>query len=157
LGEGGFGVVRRAKHTKTHDSFAVKIVDRTALVDGGEQALQDEIAALKILRGGPHIIRLFDVFKENQFTYLVMEEMVGGELLQRIVDKVVYTERDARSVCKILFSAMDYCHKKRIAHRDLKPENLLLSVRVHLWSAIVNERLNSHASRSVCLLWIGQE
>jgi serine/threonine protein kinase len=113
-------------HRKTEDSAAVKVVDRTKLDERGEQALQDEIAALKVLRGAPHIVRLFDVFKEKRFTYLVMEEMAGGELLQRIAEKEVYTEREARSVCRILFSAVDYCHKMKIAHRDLKPDNLLL-------------------------------
>lgn len=95
-------------------------------MEGGERALQHEIISLKVLRGAPHIVRLFDVFKEKRFTYLVMEEMAGGQLLRRIAEKEVYTEREARSVCKILFSAVDYCHKMKIAHRDLKPDNLLL-------------------------------
>ena len=59
---------------------------------------------------------------------MVMEEMRGGDLLSRIVDKEVYTEREARGVCKILFEAILYCHQKRVAHRDIKPENLLLVV-----------------------------
>lgn len=131
LGEGGFGVVKRADHKKTRDSRAVKIVDTIKLEEHGKEALKDEISALKLLRGGPHIVRLFDVFEEKRYTYIIMEEMKGGELLRRIVDKEVYTEREARAVCKILFSAVDYCHKKKIAHRDLKPENLLLQVREH--------------------------
>ena len=57
---------------------------------------------------------------------MVMAEMRGGDLLSRIVDKEVYTEREARGVCKILFEAVLYCHQKRVAHRDIKPENLLL-------------------------------
>jgi len=89
-------------------------------------ALEDEIAALKLLCGGPHIVRLHDVFKGNQCVHMVMEEMKGGELLQRVVEKEVYTEREARQTCKVLFDAIDYCHKKRIAHRDIKPENILL-------------------------------
>lgn len=113
-------------HRKTEDSVAVKVVDRTKLVEGGEQALQDEITSLKVLRGAPHIVRLFDVFEEKRFTYIVMEMMAGGQLLRKIAEKEVYTEREARSVCKILFSAVDYCHKMKIAHRDLKPDNLLL-------------------------------
>ena len=74
-------------------------------------------------------MRLHDVFEEVEVTYMIMEEMRGGELLQRIVEKEVYTEREARQTVKILFDALDYCHKKKIAHRDIKPENLLLEVR----------------------------
>lgn len=129
MGEGGFGVVKRAKHKSSRESRAVKIINNFKLEDHGKEALKDEISTLKLLRGGPHIVRLLDVFEEQKYTYIIMEEMKGGELLRRIVDKEVYTEREARAVCRILFSAVDYCHKKKIAHRDLKPENLLLQVR----------------------------
>jgi serine/threonine protein kinase len=81
--------------------------------------LKEEITILKLLRGGPHIIRLFDVFEEPKdgHTYLIMEEMKGGDLLTRITEKEVYTEREARKTCKIIFQAMDYLHKMKICHR----------------------------------------
>mmetsp|Transcript_44023 Transcript_44023/g.65288 ORF Transcript_44023/g.65288 Transcript_44023/m.65288 type:complete len:1102 (-) Transcript_44023:68-3373(-) len=127
LGAGGFASVYRGKHKKTFQTFAVKIVDHSKLTQQGAlDTLKDEIGCLKLLRGGPHIVRLHDVFEGTDMTHMILEEMKGGELLQRIVDKEVYTEREARATCKILFDAMDYIHKKRIAHRDIKPENLLL-------------------------------
>jgi serine/threonine protein kinase len=95
----------------------------------GKKTLKEEIVALRLLRGGPHIVRLFDVFEEPEDTYLILEELKGGNLLSRIVEKEVYTEREARQVCKIAFTAIDYCHKKKVAHRDIKPENFLLVVR----------------------------
>lgn len=130
LGEGGFAAVYRATHKKTREKYAVKDVHVDKLEEPAVEALKDEISALKLLRGGPHIVRLYDVFNEELHCYMIMEEMRGGELLQRIAEKEVYTEREARQVCKILFDAIDYCHKKRIAHRDIKPENLLLVVRI---------------------------
>jgi serine/threonine protein kinase len=130
LGEGGYAFVYRCMHKRTNQSYAVKEVILSKLENGGESTLKDEIAALKMLRGGPHIVRLYDVFEEDDHCFMVMEEMKGGDLLSRIVDKEVYTEREARGVCKILFQAIDYCHKMRVAHRDIKPENLLLVVSV---------------------------
>lgn len=76
----------------------------------------------------PNIIRLFDVFEEPNFFYLVTEKMDGGELFDRIVERSYYNEKDARDTCLVLFQAMSYCHEKKVAHRDLKPENLLLQV-----------------------------
>jgi serine/threonine protein kinase len=128
LGEGGYAFVYRCEHRRTQKSYAVKEVILSKMESGGESTLKDEIAALKMLRGGPHIVRLFDVFEEDDHCFMVMEEMKGGDLLSRIVDKEVYTEREARGVCKILFEAILYCHEKRVAHRDIKPENLLLVV-----------------------------
>lgn len=92
-----------------------------------EEALKDEIAVLKELQH-QHIIRLYDVFDESQYYYLVTEKMSGGELFDRIVQKSYYNEKEARDVCKILFESLRYCHAHKVAHRDLKPENLLLFV-----------------------------
>ena len=128
LGEGGYAFVYRCVHRRTNKTYAVKEVILSKMESGGESTLKDEIAALKLLRGGPHIVRLFDVFFEDDHCFMVMEEMKGGDLLSRIVEKEVYTEREARGVCKILFEALLYCHQKRVAHRDIKPENLLLVV-----------------------------
>jgi serine/threonine protein kinase len=128
LGEGGFSTVFRAMHNVTKATFAVKAVDLRKVQDQARDALEDEISALKLLRGGPHIVRLIDVFQEKNHIFMVMEEMKGGELLQRIIEKEVYTEREARQTCQVLFEALDYIHNKRIAHRDLKPENILLVV-----------------------------
>jgi serine/threonine protein kinase len=154
LGEGGYACVFRARHIRSGDIYAVKDIDTAALEKNSRNALKDEIAAMKLLRGGPHIIRLLDVFEEPDHTFMVMEECRGGDLLTRITEKEVYTERECRKTCKILFQAMDYIHKKKgknffhrrylfvkkypsltmlvysvrtsVAHRDIKPENVLM-------------------------------
>jgi serine/threonine protein kinase len=128
LGEGGYAFVYQCTRKSTREKYAVKHVKRSKLDEAAVSTLKDEINALKLLRGGPNIIRLYDVFLEPDNIYMILEEMKGGSLLHRIVEKEVYTEREARQVCKILFQAIDYCHKKKIAHRDIKPENMLLVV-----------------------------
>jgi serine/threonine protein kinase len=128
LGQGGFSTVYRCLHKRTSLSYAVKEVDIANLSGQEICTLQDEIVVLKFLRGAPFIIRLYDVFREANKTYMVLEEMKGGDVLHRICEKEVYTEREARDLCKILFHAVDYCHKKHIAHRDIKLDNLLLTV-----------------------------
>ena len=109
-------------------SFAIKMVTKAKLSKEDEVALQDEIAVLKEL-GHPNIIKLYDVFDEKQYYYLVTEKMSGGELFDRIVKKSYYNEKEARDTCRVLFDALKFCHDRKVAHRDLKPENLLLLVR----------------------------
>ena len=123
-------MVKEGSNKQNGKSFAIKIVTKAKLTEEDEIALKDEIAILKEIKH-PNIIRLYDVFQEKEFYYLVTEKMMGGELFDRIVQKSYYNEKEARDVAKILFQAMQYCHKHHVAHRDLKPENLLLLVRIH--------------------------
>jgi len=125
LGEGAFSVVIEATNKTSGESYAVKVVTKSKLTKEDEVALKDEIQVLNELQH-PHIIRLYEVFEEKDFWYLVTEKMMGGELFDRIVAKSFYNEKEARDVCKILFMAIGHCHKNSVAHRDLKPENLLL-------------------------------
>jgi len=125
LGEGAFSKVKEGTHRQTSRTFAIKVITKAKLTREDEVALRDEINVLKLLKH-PHIIRLYDVFDEPQYYYLVTEQMRGGELFDRIVAKQYYNEKEARDVCKILFEALAYCHDRQVAHRDLKPENLLL-------------------------------
>lgn len=120
--------MKEGSHKQSSESFAIKIVTKSKLTEEDETALKDEISVLSELQH-KNIIRLYDVFDEKEFYYLVTEKMTGGELFDRIVQKSYYNEKEARDTCKVLFDAMGYCHKKKIAHRDLKPENLLLTVR----------------------------
>lgn len=126
LGKGAFSVVQEGRHRSTKESFAIKIVTKAKLSHEDSVALKDEIDILKDFEH-KHIIRLFDVFEEPKTIYMVTEKMLGGELFDRVVQKMYYTEKEARDVVLILLSAIHYCHKKKVAHRDLKPENLLLT------------------------------
>lgn len=119
--------MKEGSKRSTGESYAIKIVTKAKLSKEDEIALKDEIDVLQDMEHR-HIIRLYDVFEEPQHYFMVTEKMMGGELFDRIVQKSYYNEREARDTCQVLFSAIQYCHKKKVAHRDLKPENLLLTV-----------------------------
>lgn len=126
LGTGAFSTVKEGKHKSDPNVvYAVKCVDRNKLTEEDTAALIDEVNILKEF-DHPNIICLYDFFEESTHYYLVLERMSGGELFDRIVAKLYYNEKEARDTCKILISAIGYCHQNNVAHRDLKPENLLL-------------------------------
>ena len=105
--------------------YAMKVLDRKKMNKSMERSLKDEISTLIGLEH-PHIVRLYDTFTTLNSFYLVTEYLEGGELLDRIVEKTSYSEREARDVSAVILGAVAYMHERRIAHRDLKPENLLL-------------------------------
>ncbi len=121
-------MVHETKNRQTGKAFAVKRVPRNQLHPSDAVALQDEINALRIVADCPQIVHLFDVFEEPDFTYLVLEKMEGGDLIDRIIDRRHYTEKDAKQVAIKLLQGVDFCHKRRIANRNLKPENIRLVV-----------------------------
>ena len=125
----------------------MKIVKKAALSKDDEEALKDEIECLQELRH-EHIIRLYDVFEEPDYYYLVTEKMMGGELFDRILEKSYYSEKEARQTCGILFEAIKYCHDHRVAHRDLKPENMLL--RVSSVAAVGQKKHSQFPSNARC-------
>ncbi|XP_066421439.1 calcium/calmodulin-dependent protein kinase type 1G isoform X2 [Molothrus aeneus] len=72
-----------------------------------------------------NIVTLEDIYESTTHFYLVMQLVSGGELFDRILERGVYTEKDASLVIHQVLTAVKYLHENGIVHRDLKPENLL--------------------------------
>lgn len=126
IGQGAFSTVRLGINRQTKEKCAVKCISKQRIPPEDEAALKQEVIILRALNH-PNILKCYGFFDENEFYYLVMEYMAGGELFDRIVQKTFYSEKEARDVVYILLSTIHYCHIRNIVHRDLKPENLLLS------------------------------
>ncbi|XP_042220692.1 ribosomal protein S6 kinase alpha-5-like isoform X2 [Homarus americanus] len=118
LGEGSFSVCRECIQKSTGRHFAVKIVSRRL-------DCQQEINLLRACQGHSNIVTFHEVFYDEAHTYIVMELLEGGELLQRIRKHERFTEAQASVIMRSLVSAVHYMHRRGIVHRDLKPENLL--------------------------------
>lgn len=132
-------MVKLGRHKETKSPFAIKMIIKAEMQEFDKKSLDSEIAVLKKLPHHPNIIKLHDVFDEIDYIHLILEKVDGGELLDRLIQKSQYTEKEARDVSAIVMEAIRHCHEHKIAHRDLKPENLLLTVRVF---CRINKRLS---------------
>ncbi|TDL23777.1 Pkinase-domain-containing protein [Rickenella mellea] len=138
IGKGSSGRVKIARHAKTGQYAAIKIVSKTALANSrvslrhlGDEAdrillgLEREIVIMKLM-DHPNVMRLYDVWETSGELYLILEYVEGGELFDYICEKGRLPNDEALNYFQQIICAMDYCHRFNIAHRDLKPENLLL-------------------------------
>jgi serine/threonine protein kinase len=137
IGIGTFSVIHEAVHYDTKANFAVKRIPRVDLWEEDAVALQSEISCLKMATDCSCIVQLHEVFDEVDFTYMVLERLMGGYLIDKIIEKECYDEPEGLNVAKRLIAGVAHCHSRRIAIRDLKPENVLL-VRVFAFGFLLN-------------------
>uniref|UniRef100_A0A8C5X1B7 Calcium/calmodulin-dependent protein kinase type 1G n=1 Tax=Malurus cyaneus samueli TaxID=2593467 RepID=A0A8C5X1B7_9PASS len=122
LGSGAFSEVFLVKQKSTGKLFALKCIKKSPL--SRDSSLENEIAVLKKIKH-ENIVTLEDIYESTTHFYLVMQLVSGGELFDRILERGVYTEKDASLVIHQVLTAVKYLHENGIVHRDLKPENLL--------------------------------
>ena len=124
IGEGGFGEVYMAKHKKTEELRAIKKIRKKKIHD--LTYFENEVMALK-LADHPNIIKLYELYQDDKYVYLVQELCTGGSIFQKITsEEGNFTEKEAAEIFEQILNALVYWHKNRICHRDLKPENFMV-------------------------------
>ncbi|WOH13126.1 hypothetical protein DCAR_0832635 [Daucus carota subsp. sativus] len=126
LGEGNFGKVKFARSLDSGHSFAVKILEKTRIVDQRIiDQIKREIGTLKLLRH-PNVVRLHEVIASKTKIYMVLEYVDSGDLFERIASKGKLSEDAGRKMFQQLVDGVSYCHNRGVFHRDLKLENVLV-------------------------------
>ena len=128
LGHGSYGHVIRVQNLTSGHIYACKKMNKRQIKN--KQRFKTEIDLLRAT-DHPNIIKLYDIYEDNIYIYLIMEECLGGEFFDRLAKKAkklsMYTEKDAAKIFKQLLEAVNYLHAHGVCHRDLKPENILFS------------------------------
>jgi len=122
LGEGTYGVARKAIDKETGEVRAVKTIHREKIRN--YQRFLNEVNALKTL-DHPNVVKLFEIYEDDDHVHLVMEYLSGGELFDYIIKQEYLDEYRAAQIFKQILHSVLYCHKNAICHRDLKPENFM--------------------------------
>ncbi|XP_070709460.1 serine/threonine-protein kinase H1-like [Pempheris klunzingeri] len=122
IGRGSFSRVVRVEHRATRQPFAIKMMEVEA--PEGREVCSSELAVLQRVSHS-NVIQLIEVFQFPQRVYMVLELATGGELLDRVVSRGHFTERDATQALRMVLAGVGYLHNLGITHRDLKPENIL--------------------------------
>eukprot|EP00929_Paragymnodinium_shiwhaense_P120499 TRINITY_DN92461_c0_g1_i1.p1 TRINITY_DN92461_c0_g1~~TRINITY_DN92461_c0_g1_i1.p1 ORF type:complete len:1191 (+),score=230.61 TRINITY_DN92461_c0_g1_i1:59-3574(+) len=130
LGSGAAAKVYACRRLSTGESLAVKAIDLKRLrlldnCDGHLQRLDREVSILRRLKH-ERIVDLRAVHRTDNWYFLVMERVHGGELFSRIVNQGCLPEPEARHIFRQILEGVSYMHSRKVIHRDLKPENILI-------------------------------
>jgi tetratricopeptide (TPR) repeat protein len=126
LGEGGMGIVYKARQRGLNRLVAVK------MIVGGKQAQVDHLARFRVeaeavarLRH-PNILQIYDIGEVDGSPFLSLELLEGGDLDDRLTGRPQPGQPGARLV-STLARAVQAAHQAGIIHRDLKPSNILFN------------------------------
>jgi eukaryotic-like serine/threonine-protein kinase len=126
LGAGGMGEVYKARDSRLERTVAVKVLPQHLSASPEiRQRFEREAKTISQL-SHPHICALYDVNREGETEYLVMEYLEGESLADRLARGPLPGEQLLRYGIEIA-DALDKAHRQGIVHRDLKPGNVMLT------------------------------
>jgi DNA-binding SARP family transcriptional activator len=125
IGSGTFGTVHRAVQSSIGREVAIKVI-RPEYANDAEFIRRFDVEAQTIARlEHPHIVPLYDYWREPDRAFLVMRLFRGGSLQSALQGEPWPLERVVKMVEQIAL-ALEAAHRQGIVHCDLKPANVLL-------------------------------
>lgn len=133
LGTGTFGQVWLVSHKSDEgkenmDVYALKIQSKAELIQAHQaKGVVQEMTIMKQLNH-PMLLRLVKTFQDDNFVYMMLGLVQGGELFNRIHSPIFdgVPESTAKFYGAGVYEALAYMHRRQIIYRDLKPENVLI-------------------------------
>jgi len=128
LGEGGKGVVYKARDTVLNRVVAIKMLK--SAVSGEEAYSRFMIEAQAVAKlNHPNIVSIHDIGKEGEKKFFVLE-FVDGMSLRELMRTYPEGKCDFQTVLRMgmdICGALQYAHSQGVMHRDIKPENILVT------------------------------
>jgi len=126
LGAGGMGEVYRARDTRLGRDVAIKVLPQHLSQNAEVRARFEREAKTVSGLNHPNICTLFDVGREGETDYLVME-LIEGETLGARLARGALPAPDVLKLGAQIADALDRAHRAGVVHRDLKPGNIMLT------------------------------
>ena len=134
IGMGGMGTVYRAVQPNVEREVAVKII-LPAFANHPDFIRRFESEAQLVARlEHPHIVPLYDYWREPGVAYLVMRLLRGGNI-QNLLEQGALPMETTTHILEQVCSALNAAHRIGVIHRDLKPANVLLDEDVNAYLA----------------------
>ena len=146
IGRGGFGHVWKVLFSKGDYYLAMKQLSKIEILKKHFIAnIFSERDILNIIYN-VHIVNLYATFQDENYLYMIMDYLEGGDLRKRMKEKT-FNLKEIKFIAACIIIGLEYIHKKGIIHRDIKPENLIFDDKGYLrisdfGIAIRNDKIN---------------
>src|SRR5205807_10515408 len=120
LGEGGMGVVYKARDTRLERLVAIKLLPESRVADPDRRARFMQEARAASALNDPNIVTIYDIAEQDGRHYIVME-FVDGKPLREIIPRRGMRITEALRIVAQIADALTAAHAAGIVHRDLKP------------------------------------
>ena len=128
LGEGGKGVVYKARDTVLNRVVAIKVLKSAVAGEEAYSRFMREAQAVAKLNH-PNIVSIYDIGTEGEKRFFVLE-FIDGTSLRELMKTYPEGKCDIQTVLRMgidVCSALQYAHSQEVLHRDIKPENILIT------------------------------
>jgi tRNA A-37 threonylcarbamoyl transferase component Bud32 len=127
LGQGGMGVVYKARQQQLDRLVALKILPpQIGRTEAFAERFTREARSLARL-SHPRIVMIYDFGRTGSGLYYFIMEFVDGTDLRRVIQSGELSTSEALAIIPQVCEALQYAHEEGIVHRDIKPENILLN------------------------------
>jgi serine/threonine protein kinase len=126
LGEGGMGVVYKARDTRLDRVLAVKILPPGKVADAERKRRFVKEAKAASALNHPNIVTIYDIDEQDGMDFIAME-FVPGQTLDRLITRQGMPPSEVLRYAVQIAGALSAAHAAGIVHRDLKPGNIMVA------------------------------
>ena len=156
IGQGGFAKVNLGLNVLSGRVVAIKSFNKTIKSKNGDNLNMNKILyEINLMRklNHPNITKILETFEDEQFYFIIMEYINGGNLFSYVKKRRKLSEKTAKFLFKQIIFGIKHIHSQLIVHRDIKLENILIDLNnnvkicdfgIGIILSTENEELHSH-------------